>query len=166
MPVCPRLRLLTYKRVMKTSLKALILFVILALSLTMAAPSFANEGGEKKEEGGDPYVKLSQVAIPITNAGQVTNYIYLSIRLNLNPKANMAKLREKEPYFRDALVRTSYKNSFGQKDRDDLLDEARFKAVMLPVFAQVAGPNAIASIEILAQTPNRQRGRRPPPTGH
>jgi flagellar basal body-associated protein FliL len=148
------------------SVKSLFLPFILAITLMMGGQAFANEGGEGAKEAGDPYVKLAQVAIPITENGRVTNYIYLSIKLNLSPKANMTKLREKEPYFRDALVRTSYKNSFGQKERDDLLDEARFKATMMPVWGQIAGAGSIASIEILSQVPNKQRGRLPPPTGH
>jgi hypothetical protein len=119
-----------------------------------ALPVLASEGGEAKKAG-DPSVQLGSVAIPVMVDGRVANYLFLSIRINLNATANEAKLRQQEPYFRDALVRTASKISFGQPGKDYLLDEPRFKQVMMGEWSQIAGAKAIKSIDVLAQNPKR-----------
>lgn len=119
----------------------------------LAAPAFA--AAEKKSEGGDPYVKLANVGLPIVDRGRVVNYIFVSVRLNLTPKANITELRDKEPYFRDALIRKGHVESFALPNKLDTLDEERFKRVMMPEFARISGPGMIQSIEILSQSPKK-----------
>lgn len=118
--------------------------------LTLAAmPALA----EEKKDQPDPSVKLASVGIPVFHGHTVSNYLFLSIRINLTDKANVAKFRDMEPYFRDVLVKASAKTSFAQASRDDLLDEPRFKAAMMVEFSKITGPGMIQSIEILSQSP-------------
>ncbi len=130
------------------SFRHLLLTVLAGLTLA-TLPAMA---GEKKDEP-DPSVKLASVGIPVFQGHTVSNYLFLSIRINLTAKANIAKLRDMEPYFRDALVKAASKTSFAQANRDDLLDEPRFKAAMMVEFGKVAGPGMIQSIEIVSQSP-------------
>ncbi len=131
-----------------------------ALFAVLALPARAGEGGEKKETA--PMVQLQSLAIPITVNGRLANYLFLSIRINLTDKAPEAKVREKEPYFRDAVVRVSSKISFNKDGRDDQLDQARFKAALLPEFARIAGPNVVKSIDVLKESPKRRTTPAPP----
>jgi flagellar basal body-associated protein FliL len=117
-------------------------------------PAMASEGKDAKEAG-SPSVQLGAVAIPIMVDGRLANYIFLNIRINLTVTANEAKLREKEPYFRDALVRMASKVSFAQAGKDYLLDEPRFKQVMVGEWTKITGPNSIKSIDVLSQSPKR-----------
>ena len=42
--------------------------------------------------------------------GQLVNYIFVNVRVNLTSRADVTKLREaKEPFFRDALVRDAHR---------------------------------------------------------
>lgn len=132
-----------------TSLRHLLLVAFSGITL-IAAPAMASE---KAKEEPDPAVKLASVGIPVFHGRTVTNYLFLSIRINLTGKADVTKLRDKEPYFRDALVKAASKTSFAQANRDDLLDEPRFKSIMMVEFAKVAGPGMIQSIEIVSQSP-------------
>jgi hypothetical protein len=120
-----------------------------------AAPVMASEAKKDAKEAGAASVQLGAIAIPITENGKLSNYIFLNVRINLTIKADEAKLREKEPYFRDALVRVSSKVSFGQPGKDYLLDEPRFKQVMMAEWTKIAGPGMIKSIDVLAQNPKR-----------
>lgn len=130
---------------------------ILSLPLAVTAASAqASGGGEKK--AAEPAVRLASVGIPVTRDKVVVNYLFLSVRINLNPSASETKLRELEPVFRDTLVRAAHRTSFGKADRDDQLDEARFKSVMMQEFGKIAGPGAIKSIDILSQSPKKNRG--------
>ncbi len=122
----------------------------LAGFLLVVTPAVASE---KAKEAPDPSVKMASVGIPVFKGHTVTNYLFLSIKINLTPKANEAKLRDMEPYFRDVLVKAASKTSFAQASRDDLLDEPRFKQAMMVEFSKVAGAGMIQSIEIVSQSP-------------
>lgn len=122
----------------------------LAGLLLVAVPALAEE---KPKESPDPSVKMASVGIPVFKGHTVSNYLFLSIKINLTPKANEAKLRDMEPYFRDVLVKAASKTSFAQASRDDLLDEPRFTSAMMVEFTKVTGPGMIKSIEILSQSP-------------
>ncbi|MGA9659802.1 MAG: hypothetical protein WBQ60_11995 [Asticcacaulis sp.] len=133
------------------------IFASICALLVSAKPVAASEGGTK--EASNPSVQLGAIAIPVMVDGKLVNYIFLSIRINLNIKANEAKLREMEPYFRDALVRMSSQVSFAKPDHDDQLDEPRFKQVMTAEWSKIAGPGMIKSVDILSQVPRRRTSR-------
>lgn len=117
-------------------------------------PAMAGEG-EASKKAGHASVQLGAVAIPISVDGKLVNYIFLNIRINLTMTADEALFRNKEPYFRDALVRVASRISFGQAGKDYLLDEPRFKQVMTAEWTKITGPGVIKSIDILAQSPKR-----------
>ena len=125
-----------------------------ALCLLSAMPALASGGGEAKKAG-NASVQLGAVAIPITVDGRLANYLFLNIRINLTLTADEAKFREKEPYFRDALIRIASRTSFAQAGKDYLLDEPRFKQVMAVEWAKITGPGVIKSIDVLSQSPKR-----------
>src|SRR5436190_17401490 len=111
------------------------LLVALALAL-FATPALAAEG--KKEEGGQN-VTLSPVALPIVVDGRLVNYVFVTLRLDLAPLANTSKLREKEPYFRDAIVRAAHRTPFTLPSDLTRIDEVRLKAAMLREATAIAG---------------------------
>ena len=109
-------------------------------------------------EAGAPSVRLASVGIPVMEDGQVVNYLFLSIRINLTLTAPEGKFRDMEPYFRDALVRASHKTSFGVAGHSDQLDVPRFTAAMTAEWSKITGPGMIKSIDILSQNPKRHLG--------
>jgi hypothetical protein len=129
-------------------LRRFLLTAMAGLAL-VAAPALA----EDKADAPDPSVKLASVGIPVFHDHTVSNYLFLSVKVNLTAKANVAKFRDMEPYFRDVLVKAASKTSFAQANHDNLLDEPRFKAAMMVEFTKITGPGMIQSIEILSQSP-------------
>ena len=119
-----------------------------------AMPALASEGAAAKKAG-NASVQLGAVAIPVSVDGKLINYIFLNIRINLTMTADEAGVRDKEPYFRDALVRTASRISFAQTGKDYLLDEPRFKQVMTVEWTKITGPGVIKSIDVLTQSPKR-----------
>jgi len=138
---------------MKPDRRYLLGAVVAGLCLYIT-PAMASEGGEAKKAG-SASVQLGAVAIPISVDGRLVNYIFLNIRINLTMTADEAKFRDKEPYFRDALVRAASRISFGQPGKDYLLDEPRFKQVMTSEWTKITGPGVIKSIDVLSQSPKR-----------
>ena len=123
----------------------------LALVFLLVMPAASSAMAGEAETAGDPSVQLAPITIPVIVNGQVINYLFLSIRVNLTAKADESKLRDQEPYFRDALIRTAYKTSFAQAAHADQLDTPRFKAAMMVVFARIAGAGMVKSIDVLSQ---------------
>jgi hypothetical protein len=135
--------------------RALILAAAAALS---AAPVSASEKAAPKGPDLEKYVDLSPVALPIVADGRLVNYVFAYVRIHLNNGANTVKLREKEPFFRDALVRAGHRTPF-TSSRDYLtLDERKLKAALMPEAVAIAGPGAVRSIEITSQAPKKRAG--------
>ena len=95
------------------------------------------------------YVDLAPVAMPIIVSGRLINYVFVYIRVNLTPSADAIHLRDKEPFFRDALVRMGHRTPFTLPTDYTKLDEARLKAAFLQAASAIAGPGMVASIEIM-----------------
>lgn len=121
---------------------------ILALffALALAAPAVAGEDKAKAPEGN--YVDVSPVALPIVADGQLINFVFVQLRLNLTPRADMTKLREKEPYFRDALVRMAYRTPFTRPDSYTKIDERALISRMMAEASRITGPGMIQSVQI------------------
>ena len=134
------------------------LFCLLAPGIALAAA-----GGEKKEVTAQ-YVDLAPVALPVIVRGRVVNYIFLKVRLNLAVSADSTKLRTKEPYFRDALIRAAHRTPFTDPKSYVRIDEARLKSVLLKEAGAIAGPRNFIGVSIESQTP-KQRSNLPKPQG-
>ena len=119
-------------------------------ALIAALPLAALAGAalaDTKEAG--QYVDLAPVAMPIVVDGRLVNYVFVYVRINLATSADMPKWRDKEPYFRDALVRLGSRTPFTLATDYTRLDEARLKAALFRAALAITGPGAVASVEIL-----------------
>jgi hypothetical protein len=140
---------------------------MLRRALIAAAPlalyaAAANASGAKKGEGGDEktpvgqYVDLSPVALPIVVDGRLVNYVFAYVRINLTLRANSVKLREKEPFFRDALVRAAHRAPFTKAGDYSVVDETRVSAVMMREAAAITGPGMVKSVVVTSQSPKKR----------
>jgi hypothetical protein len=102
---------------------------------------------DTKEAG--QFVDLSPVAMPIVVGGRLVNYVFVYVRINLTPGADMPRWRDREPYFVDALVRLGHRTPFVVPTDYTRIDEARMKAALFQAASAITGPGQVASIEIL-----------------
>lgn len=102
----------------------------------------------QNEEAGQ-FVDLAPVAMPIVVDNHLINYVFVYVRINLAPAANLAAMRDKEPYFRDALVKLGHRTPFTLPSDYTRLDETRLKASLYQAAAAIAGPGMISNIQIL-----------------
>ena len=103
-------------------------------------------------------IALEAVALPIIIDGRLLNYVFCSIRLDLYPNADGAKVRAKEEYFRDDLVRMGHRNPFVRKDDYTRVDEAKVRAEILRVAPSLVGPGVIRSATIVKQASQKVMG--------
>ena len=97
-------------------------------------------------------IALEAVALPVIVDGRLINYVFCSIRLDLYPNADGAKVRAKEEYFRDDLVRMGHRNPFTRKDDYTKVDEAKVRAEVMRIAPGLVGPGVIRSATIIRQT--------------
>ena len=139
---------------------------LIALGLILAIPAAgiaAEHGGKDEKAEVGQYVDISPVALPIVYQGRLINYVFVYVRLNLASNANAIALREKEPYFRDALVRVGHRTPFTRLDNFTVIDEPKLKAAIGAAAAQIVGPKVITSVVITSQSPKKQSGLPKPP---
>jgi len=129
-----------------------------ALAILALAPVrlFAAEGVRPK--GAGQYVDITPVGVPVVVDGRLVNYVFVDVRVNLTASADSPKLREREPYFRDALVRLAHRTPFTRYDDFTRVDETRLKAAVFAASVAIAGPGAVRSVDILSQTPQKRSG--------
>lgn len=133
-------------------------------TLLAAVPALLLVGSARAAEEKKPpkeigqYVDVSPVALPVVVSGQLINYVFVSVRVQLTSQANAGKWRAKEPYFRDALVRAGHRTPFTKSDNFATLDAAKLKAAMMREAVAIAGAKDIASVTITSQTPKRTTG--------
>jgi hypothetical protein len=126
-------------------MRHLVKFVV-AILLMSSAPVWAGEAAAPKVD--DQTVRLSPVGLPIIVDGRVVNYVFATIVVDLTPGADVIALREKEPDFRDALIREAHRAPFVVPGDYNHLDEAKLKAVMLKDASAIAGPHLVRAIEV------------------
>lgn len=139
--------------------------LILTLAvLAISTPAFAAHGGKEKGGEGEEdkanglYIDISPVGLPVVMQGRLVNYVFTSVRVMVTPSANVTALRAKEPYFRDALIRAAHRTPFTVAGDPNKIDEAALRRTMTVEAARIAGPKAIAGIQITSQAPkNRVR---------
>ena len=131
---------------------------VLAASLALVATG-ARASAPKKEEGkGDvgQYVDLQPIGLPIVAKGQLVNYVFVYIRLNLTSSANAGHWREREPYFRDALVRAAHRTPFTLASDWTKIDVAKLTATLHREATAITGPGQIRSVIVTSQAPRRR----------
>lgn len=120
----------------------------------MAAPAGARAAVQ--EEVGS-YINLSPVAVPIVVDDVVVNYVFVRVRLNLEPDVDSPALRLQEPYFRDALVRAAHRTPFTDSTDHTVVDERRLTAAMLREARQITHDRSVANVQVMEQTPKSLR---------
>ena len=131
------------------------LLIALAPLLILSQAAHASGSKPPKTDVGQ-YVDLQPLAMPIVIRGELVNYVFVYVRLNLTSSANVMRLREMEPHFRDALVRAGHRTPFVIVTDYQKVDEARLSAAMMREATAIVGPGQIKSAVVTAQTPSRR----------
>ncbi len=137
--------------------------ICLALATPVLAAEAKKDGKDKKSDGN--YVNISPVALPILEGGQIINYVFVTVKLNLKPSANVSALRDREPYFRDALVHTAWRQPFNDPTSYAKIDVGALKSRMMTEATRIAGAGSIASVELVGEPQPKRVSGLPRPRG-
>ena len=146
------------RRVMQRGILLLAIAAFASSALTFSARA-ADPAAPHDAQG----VTLSPVALPIVVDGRLVNYVFATVKVVLRPGVDSVALQEKEPYFRDALVRAAHRTPFVLRYDYNHVDAARLRAVMMREASAIAGPNAVRDVVVVEQTPQHQNPSPRPP---
>ena len=135
---------------MRTSIAALA-----AVCLALAAGAAA---AEKPKAPQDESFLMSPVGLPIVVNGQVVNYVFVTLRVKLSPKADPNEMRALEPVLRDALVRTGGRAPFVRPDNYMTVDRPRVIRTLVAAADAAAGKGAVVSAEVVKEQAQRYSG--------
>lgn len=136
--------------------------ILSALPLAFVAGA-ASANAPPKSEAAGQYIDLSPIALPIVLDNRLINYVFVHVRINLSPAADAPRLREREPWFRDALVRAGHRTPFTLATDYTVIDEARMKATLMREAALITPARNLLSVTLISQTPKQRNGLPRPP---
>ncbi len=124
-------------------------------ALALAAPAVAEEGA-KPAPG--QYVDIISTALPVVDGGKLRNYVFITARLSINPRVDAQAMKAKEPYFRDALVRTAHRTPFTVPGNWATLNQEALRNTIYRQAVAIAGPGVVTGVTITSITPQRSAG--------
>lgn len=125
-----------------------------AAVLGLAPPAHA--GGEEEAAS----VSIAGVGLPVIAGGRLRNYVFVTLRLHLARGADAAAIRNKDAFFRDALVRAAHRTPFTVADDWTRLDARTMASALMQASTRIAGARQVSRVEIVSQSPRRRTGIR------
>lgn len=145
---------------------AMIASTLLA-GLAVAQPSGGGGHGPatkgKTKEGEGPAASSRSMdapylAVPVLRDGQLVNYLFVSIRIEISPQVDLWRTRERAHFLRDALVRASHSTDLSSPNDSNVLNEARALEVYRAAAIHALGERAVAGISIVASYSSQGSG--------
>jgi hypothetical protein len=126
---------------------------VIALALSCgAAPSAGAAGPAPVNSESARAIDVLNLITPVVSNGKLSDYLFLSVRIQLADGVDVWKARDKGHFLRDALLKASHKERLTQVSNPAAIDEAAAQAVIGRTANAVLGANAVKSIEILGVT--------------
>lgn len=126
--------------------------------VALALPASAALASEDTAPAEGPAMNIAGVGLPVIVEGRVKNYVFVTVKLHLGGEATAETMRPKDPFFRDALVRTAHRAPFTIADDWTKLNETAINAAVMAIGIVVAGRGSVVRSEVLIQTPRRRTG--------
>lgn len=132
---------------------AMIASTLLA-GLANASGSATKSKAEGETEGGAEHSSRSMdapyLAVPVIRNGQLVNYLFVSIRIEITQGVDLWRTREKAHFLRDALVRASHASDLVDPNDSNALNEPRALEAYRAAAIQALGEDAVGPISIVA----------------
>jgi hypothetical protein len=136
------------------AIAAAMLASTLLAGLANASGSAPKAKAKGEEESGEQLSSRSMdapyLAVPVVRDGQLVNYLFVSIRIEIAPAVDLWQTRERAHFLRDALVRASHGNDLADPENNNVLNEARAIQVYRAAAVQALGERAISGVSIVA----------------
>jgi hypothetical protein len=90
------------------------------------------------------------LAVPVVRNGRLVNYLFVSLRIQISPRVDLWRTRERAQFLRDALVRASHATDLADPNNNNLLNQQLALQVYRQAAIQTLGAQAVAGIAIVS----------------
>jgi len=143
---------------MRHAIKRAMAAALLASTLMagLAVARAEEHGAVAKEKGGASDADISRsmdapyLAVPVVRDGQLVNYLFVSLRIQISPHVDLWRTRERAQFLRDALVRASHANALADPNDINKLNQPLALQVYRAAAVQSLGAQAVAGVSIVA----------------
>jgi hypothetical protein len=148
------------KRAIAMALMASTLLAGLANSGALASGSAEKAKGGEGEAAATTSRSMDApyLAVPVVRNGQLTNYIFVSLRIEIASNVDLWATRERAHFLRDALVRASHSNDLADPNDPNALNQARALEVYRAAAIASLGERAVGPVSIVATFSSRGGG--------
>jgi len=129
----------------------------LLAGLANASGGSGGHGSEKEKSETDEGAAASSrsmdapyLAVPVVREGQLVNYLFVSLRIEISPSVDLWRTRERAHFLRDALVRASHDNDLVDPRDNNVLNESRAVEVYRAAAVEALGERAVAGVSVVA----------------
>jgi hypothetical protein len=151
---------------MLAAVKRAVIMAMIASTLLAGLSNASATGPAEKTKGGDGEASEAvarsmdapYLAVPVVRDGQLVNYLFVSVRIEISNSVDLWRTRERAHFLRDALVRASHANDLASAEDTDALNEARAIEVYRAAAVQVLGEQAVGRVIIVASYSSRGSG--------
>jgi hypothetical protein len=141
--------------------RAIAMALIASTLLAGLANASAPTAKAKTEEGSGATprsLEAPYLAVPVLRNGQMVNYLFVSVRIEIAAGVDLWRTRERAHFLRDALVRVSHTGDLADPEDINALDETRAIAAYRATAVQVLGADAVGAVTIVATYSSRGSG--------
>ena len=138
--------------------RTVLMVLTLGLGFHALAPAMAQAKEEKPaKEPTEANLRLdvSGVGLPILQDGRVVNYVFVRLRINLNPGIARPDIEAGEPFVREHMLKAAYRAPLNSGTDLMTLDPQKLEAQTLSAARAVYGATRVRSVEIRDQKPQK-----------
>jgi hypothetical protein len=114
--------------------------------------------GEEEPELSSRSMDAPYLAVPVVRDGELVNYLFVSIRIEISENVDLWRTRERAHYLRDALVRASHAYDLSDPENTNALNEARAIEVYRAAAVRALGERAVGAVSIVASYSSQGSG--------
>ena len=148
----------------------LLLLILLVPSGTPALAAAEKKPPANAQSNADLRLDISGIGLPILQNGRVVNFVFIRARILLNPGLTRSDIEAREPFLREALVRSAYRSPLNPPKDLMALDPKLFEAVLLREAKAVFGAKFVSSAvlrdqkaqKLIYSPPARTESKAPP----
>jgi hypothetical protein len=135
---------------------ALIASTLLAGLTNARAEDHGGPGAPASGHGDNTHGDVSRtmdapyLAVPVVRGGRLVNYLFVSLRIQISPRVDLWRTREKAQFLRDALVRASHANDLADPNDNNALNQALAIQVYREAAIRTLGAQAVAGVTIIS----------------
>jgi len=136
-----------------------LMVLTLGLGVHALAPAMAHAKAEEPAEGATEAnlrLDVSGLGLPVLKDGRVVNYVFVRLRINLNPGIDRPDIEAGEPFFRERMLKAAYRAPLNSGTDLMTLDPQKLEAQTVSAARAVYGAARVRSVEIRDQKPQKR----------